>query len=359
MNPHIESRTARLTPRERLIAALKGEIPDQIPFSCYHSIVPKSEIVRRELFELGLVSLNRLHPFKFRYRNVEFTQEDKTENGEPVRVKTFKTPLGVIWQKNVFDPGYHSEWPVKHYVTKPEDYDVLEYVFRDEYYEPDVEGFLAADREYGPNSLAIPRAADPPYQELWRRFTGLDRFCFDLSDHPGKIERIIEAMNDRRRRMWEVAAAMPCEFSCSGGNISEDMVSPAVFRKYVATHLAEEASVMHKAGKRTMNHMDGRLRILLDAIGEADLDIVEAFTPPPNGNLSVKDARGRWRGKVLSINFPSSVHLADNHTIRETTISLLQEAAHGNGFVVGITEDVPAFVIERSFRTIAETLNEV
>jgi hypothetical protein len=116
---------------------------------------------------------------------------------------------------------------------------------------------------------------------------------------------------------------------------------------------------MHKAGKRTMNHMDGRLRILLDAIGEADLDIVEAFTPPPNGNLSVSEARRRWKGKVLSINFPSSVHLSDNRTIRETTLSLLDEAAPGDGFVVGITEDVPAFVIERSFRTIAKTLNAV
>ena len=359
MNPQTESCPIRTTPRERLIAALKGETPDRIPFSCYHSIVPQSEAVRRELFELGLVSLNRLPPFRFCYRNVEFIQEDKTENGEPVRVKTFKTPVGVIWQENVFDPGYHSEWPVKHYVTKPEDYDILEYVFRDEYYEPDLEGFLAADREYGPNSLAIPRAADPPYQELWRRFTGLERFCFDLNDHPGKIASIFEAMDDRRRRMWEIAATIPCDFCCSGGNISEDMVGPSVFKKYVATHLAEEARIMHKAGKRTMNHMDGRLRILLDAIGDSDVDIVEAFTPPPNGNLSVTDARKRWKGKVLSINFPSSVHLSDNRTIRETTLSLLDEAAPGNGFVVGITEDVPAFVIERSFRTIAETLNEV
>ncbi len=358
MKAHTASRSAGPTPRERLIAALKGDTPDRIPFSCYESIVPQGEAVRRELFGLGLVSLIRLHPFRFRYRNVEFVQEDKTENGEPVRIKSFTTPVGVIWQKNLFDPGYHSEWPVKHYVTAPEDYDILEYVFRDEAYEPDPQGFLAADRQYGPNGLAIPRAADPPYQELWRRFTGLERFCFDLKDHPRKIETILDAMNDRRRRMWQIVAAMPSEFCCSGGNISEDMVSPSVFQKYLAPHFAEEASIMRKVGKRTMNHMDGRLGILLDAIGDSAVDIVEAFTPPPNGNLSVTDARRRWKDKVLSINFPSSVHLSDNRTIRETTLSLLEEAAPGNGFVVGITEDVPAFVIERSLRTIAETLSE-
>ena len=359
MKVQTEPRSAGPTPRERLIAALKGQTPDRIPFSCYQSIVPQSKVVRRELFELGMVSVNRLHPFRFRYRNVEFIQEDKTENGEPVRVKSFATPMGVIWQKNVFDPGYHSEWPVKHYVTEPEDYDILEYVFRDEFYEPDLEGFLAADRQFGPNGLALPRAADPPYQELWRRFTGLERFCFDLNDHPKKIASIFDAMNDRRRRMWEIVAAMPSDFCCSGGNISEDMVSPPVFTKYLAPHFAEEARIMRRAGKRTMNHMDGRLGNLLDAIGDSEVDIVEAFTPPPNGNLSVTDARRRWIGKVLSINFPSSVHLSDNRTIRETTLSLLEEAAPGNGFVVGITEDVPVFVIERSLRTIAETLNAV
>ena len=264
MKAHTAPRSAGPTPRERLIAALKGEAPERIPFSCYKSIVPQSEVVRRELFELGMVSLKRLHPFKFRYRNVEFTQEDTTEHGEAVRIKTFRTPVGVIWQKNVFDPGYHSEWPVKHYVTEPEDYDILEYVFRDEWYESDLEGLLAADRQYGPNGLALPRAADPPYQELWRRFTGLERFCFDLKDHPRKIESIFDAMNDRRRRIWGIFAAMPSEFCCSGGNISEDMVSPSVFKNSLAPHFAEEASLMRKVGKRTMNHMDGRRRRRLE-----------------------------------------------------------------------------------------------
>jgi hypothetical protein len=88
------------------------------------------------------------------------------------------------------------------------------------------------------------------------------------------------------------------------------------------------------------------------------VDVIEAFNPSPDGDVSVAEARAAWPGKALSINFPSSVHLARTARIRSMTIDLLRGAAPGMGFVIGITENVPSDVMIESFATIAQTLNE-
>ena len=103
--------------------------------------------------------------------------------------------------------------------------------------------------------------------------------------------------------------------------------------------------------------MDGMLKSLVDVIARCPIDVVEAFNAL-DGNVSLKRAREAWPDKALSINFPSSIHIAPPERIRQTTIDILRDAAPGNGFVVGITENVPSRVIDRSLRLIAETLNQ-
>jgi hypothetical protein len=115
---------------------------------------------------------------------------------------------------------------------------------------------------------------------------------------------------------------------------------------------------MRAAGKRTLNHMDGLMRSLLDVVRDCPIDVIEAFNPKPDGNVSVAQAREAWPEKVLSINFPSSIHIASPERIRDMTIDLLRQAVPGQGFVMGITENVPSRVIVESFTTIATTLNQ-
>jgi EAL domain-containing protein (putative c-di-GMP-specific phosphodiesterase class I) len=104
--------------------------------------------------------------------------------------------------------------------------------------------------------------------------------------------------------------------------------------------------------------MDGMLNNLKDVIAETNVDIIEAFTPPPTGNLSLKEARSLWKNKVIWLNFTSSIHTCPPEEIRTHTINLLQEAIPGDRLLVGITENVPEDVLERSLKTISQTLYE-
>jgi len=93
--------------------------------------------------------------------------------------------------------------------------------------------------------------------------------------------------------------------------------------------------------ERTGVHFDANTRLLAPGIARSRMDYIEAFTPAPTCDMTVAEARLAWPDKVLWINFPSSVHLESIEAIEATTRQILREAAPGDRFLIGITEDVP------------------
>ena len=104
-------------------------------------------------------------------------------------------------------------------------------------------------------------------------------------------------------------------------------------------------------------HLDADNKLWAKEVGDSGLDWIEAFTPAPDTDMTVAEARKMWHGKVLFINFPSSVHLEKASVIEETTKQILKEAAPGDRFIVGITENVPENRWRESFYTILKTIN--
>jgi hypothetical protein len=74
--------------------------------------------------------------------------------------------------------------------------------------------------------------------------------------------------------------------------------------------------------------------------------------------MTVADARVMWPGKTLFINFPSGLHLESPEVIAAQTRQMLKDAAPGDRFIVGITENVPENRWRESFRTILDVCNE-
>jgi uroporphyrinogen-III decarboxylase len=112
------------------------------------------------------------------------------------------------------------------------------------------------------------------------------------------------------------------------------------------------------SGKKLAVHMDGRLKSLKDEIAAAEFDIVEAMTPFPMGDVSVREAREWWPNKALWINFTSSVHVESPERVAAHTRELLEEAGTKKGFVISVTEDAPIEALERSLAAISRVLQE-
>jgi hypothetical protein len=345
-----------VTARDSIVRALEGETSD-VPLTIYGSLLPRGR-VEREVRALGYALVGHQLVYATYRPNVSSIERQTLVDGEIVTETTLITPVGTISEKRRTEPGYGSSWAIEHFVKGPDDYRVLEYVLRDTVVLPSDTAFVRATNEMGDDGLINTRVSRVPFQRLWIEYAGLDRLLLDLADEPDAVQSVLEAMLETDRQLWRVVAASPARYVWCPDNVTAFAISPAIFAKHFVPYYAELCDVMHAAGKKVYVHMDGALRPIADQIVALPIDIVEAFTPTPTGDLSLGEARALWHGKTVWINYPSSVHVESTRTIEETTEEMLASGP-GKGLLIGVTENVPEEHLERSLKAIARVVRGV
>jgi len=346
-----------MTVKERIIGALRGEMVDRVPFTSYAGLFPENE--RGSLVidgDIGLV--HRCGTYQGKDPNVKVRQEEFYENGERRIRYIYETPVGCVWETLRTGGGYGTSLRYEFLIKKPEDYKVVEFMMRDTIYTPDYESFLAAEKSMGDNGAVIGNLKYSPIQQMLVLLMGPERYGIDYYENRDLFDSLYEAITEKDRELYRIAAESPSEFFIYGDNITSKMIGLERFVKYCIPRYNEAAAMLHEKGKRLGVHMDGDLRLLRESIAESELDFIEAFTPSPMSDLSVAEALEAWKDKVLWINFTSCFHIAGQEAIRTHTLDLLQQASPGDRFLVGITEDVPSEVRKESLTTIAQTIHE-
>jgi len=346
-----------LSPRERVQIVLQGGIADRVPFTVYCLMFPRGE-AERELRNAGVTIIERVPLFRVEHPHGEVITQEYYSSGEWFLRKELVTAVGSVHVTYRRESKYGTSWwQIDHYVKKPEDYTVLEFFLRDRTYVPNYEAYILAEQRYGEDGYVVGNTEYSPMNMLIYELLGMERFALDLADRPEKAFSLYDILREKQRKMFEICAESPAQLILYGGNISQEVVGSERFRRYYLPCFNEFASLVHQQGKLIGCHLDARMAGLAEAIGESDLDVIEAFTPVPTCDMSVAQARGAFRGKVLWMNFPSSVHLESEERIQSELIRILREAIPGDRFLIGITEDVPENTWRGSFKIINDGLN--
>ena len=120
---------------------------------------------------------------------------------------------------------------------------------------------------------------------------GVENFYYLLADEPELMERAIEAVQNVRRKEYMAAAEnMDVEMVIPMENTSTRLTSPEIYRKYTLNHIREYTDIAHKYGKKSVIHMCGHLRGLLNEFKEARIDGIHALTPPVVGDCPFEHA---------------------------------------------------------------------
>jgi len=349
-----------MTIRERILAALYWRETDTVPLTVYELILPRG-MNERKLRDAGVGLVLRPPAHRVEHRRVEITSREYWERGRRTIRRTIHTPAGEIHQ--VLEPDeqayayQHNTWIKEHFIKTPEDYRVMEFYIDDALYHDNYAFLRSERRRIGEDGLVYVRIAKSPIQEMIYQMIGIERFSLDLYDHPDLIESLHETMCRRYEELYEIAAGAPVEILLLGDNITADIVGKERFEKYLAPVYRRIKSWISGTEKRLGVHMDGRVAALKDEIARAEIDIIEALTPPPMGDLSVAEARKSWPDKALWLNFTSSMHIQSPQRIAAHTRELLEQAGGAGGFAIGVTEDAPAEALEQSLAAIADVLN--
>jgi hypothetical protein len=147
-----------------------------------------------------------------------------------------------------------------------------------------------------------------------------------------------------------------------GENITGIVTNPKLFENYCVPFYREVAQILHQKGKVLGGHFDGKLKCLSKLIGQTDIDVIEAFTPPPVGDLEIDEARAEWESKIIWASFPATLSMnTELNRVKQETLEILKRASPGDHFAIGITEDLGDVKSNRYtqvLRAITETVNE-
>jgi hypothetical protein len=348
----------RLTPRARIRAALRGEPVDLIPFTVYWLMFPRGE-VERCLRNDGAAVVERVPVYRTEMPNVQVVTQEYYVDGVPTQHETIRTPVGEVYATRKLDPSYGTSWwNISHYVKEPEDYKVVEFMVRDTVYRPNYEAILLAQERLGEDGYVIGNTEYTPMNKMIYDLMGVERFGLDLRRRADDVLSLYWVLREKQREMYRLCAESPAEMFIYGGNIHQEVIGLRRFEEYYLPCLDEFADTVHDRGKLSGCHLDAPMSTLLRAVATSKIDVVEAFTPVPTCDVTVAEARRAWPDKVLWLNFPSSVHVETPTRIREETQRILREAAPGDLFLIGITEDMPEDRWRSSLRIISQTILE-
>jgi len=355
----------RMTMRERMLAVVRLEEHDRVPFVQYSGLAgPDDEIwavIGRE--NMGLLAWTGVH--RIETPNCRVVREEIERDGRPGFRNTLETPEGRLFEERLIEPAYGTSAAACHYVKEPEDYKVLMAYFRDCVVVKDLEGFYSTVRNMGDDGLPHVAVTRTPYQQLWVQWVCLEDLCVHLALEPEIMEEVIALMFDIQRRIFVVA----CEAVAEGApipyvDVPDNITAPAIgetyFRKYCVRSYNELGAMLEETGKDVpiYVHTDGDLKALWGVIGDSAVRGLDSFSPQPDNDTRVADAVANWPEMRIGVNFPSSVHLAEPEEIYRQAQAILSEGGHTGRLQIQISENVPRDVWRKSFPAIVRAIQE-
>jgi len=347
-----------MTVKERVEAVLRKDAPDQVPFTIYEMMFPRGEHARR-LRNKGLGISWRTDIIRWEYPNCNVDKKTYKADGKLYEKETWSTPVGKVYQVYTANEATgNSDWVMEHFIKSKEDYKVMEFIANDAVPVAAYDKFLNIQEQLGGDGYVIGQLGYSPLMQIIVLFAGMDKYAFEMMDNADEFWSLYEALDKKMKRAYPIAAASPAELVLYCGNVYPGLVSPQIVEEKILKCYNEFAAHLHENNKLMGVHFDANTMAFQEQIAASDIDVIEAFTPPPDCDMTLEHALKAWPDKIIWANFPSSVHLNSAEEIRDMSIKLLGQAAPGNRFIMGITEDLPSKNWHTGLDVIADTLNK-
>jgi hypothetical protein len=366
---------------ERVRAVLHHETPDQVPFVPYEHLVPRGEFIR-EMRNRGMWLCTACTPtYWSEWPHVRFTTSTKGT----VTTTLWETPEGSVAsrcrthlsrevasrvlygnagvERNVLEEGF---------IKDVQDYTPVIFAIEDEVLHEDYVNYEYAVRDFREDCLVRVAGLSSPYDASYSYFgertsDGSANWSRAQTDHPDLFTELLEALERRQERLFRVIADAPGEVMQLTGLSGwyGPSYSPEQFEKHSLPFFRKYVPLLRKEGRLLSVKADTpNLSSFADLVPEIGVDILEGFTPPPVGDLSLPEARAAWGDElVIWVNFPESIFWEGAEATRSYTFDLLR-GDPGGALVLGMTvigtsrivDEQTAQVFEAGMRAIMDAV---
>lgn len=340
--------------RERVLALLAGEKPDQVPWlgdltywtpwAFDHGALDaryRGEGTYQMHRDLGVgYYLQGYFPFSYHYDHVEI----RTQRRGNETCYTFETPVGSVREVHVALPESYTEAIREHSVKTIEDMKVLCYIQAHTRYEPD---YAEAERRISrvrDNGIVLCYLPKSPFMELVAYKAGIMAIVELLEEDEAAFESLLAEMREHADRAARVALDSPAECLMLPENISSEVVGKAYFERYMRDWHESWYARIARAGKHSFVHLDGTMRGLIRELSGAGARVIEALTPAPVGDIALEELH-TWVGDhtILWGGLPGVyfTDLVSDRQFDEYVVRALSVMRRAPRYVLGVADQVP------------------
>ena len=320
--------------RGRFQRALAGEPIDWPVYAVYDWFVEHRAIDWPSLFARGLGQINHANLIETKRPNLQVVETTRQTDRGVRRDVRWITDRGELHE------SYLGEWRQEYLVKSPEDYRIVQRAFEGSQYTATDQHFLRSEAALGDGGITVGHLWRTPLMETQIDLAGLERCSLDLADdHPALLE-LLELMADLVLRQVREAVKTPAKYIKLWENLSIETIGRRHYRRHLAPLYHRVMEILGPAGKHLLVHYDGKLRLISDDIATLPIDGIDSFTPPPEGDMSVAEARSLWPDKFLWLHPPLGWY-RESPAVMTDRISRMIDDAGARHFCLMISEDVP------------------
>ena len=350
-----------MTHRERAVAAMRGHMPDRLPFigrmELWYDYAAANDQLPAKYRGWALPDIQRdldIGVFGFGAWTARFFAleheglEIETTESDLEKVQRYHTPYGTLQTRfrltrELIEADVRG-MQVEYAFKGPQDYDALRYLIEHTRVVDRLDEYGRLVDEIGEDGVALPFTGYVPMHQLMHSYMGYETFYLEQFDRPERVERVHELLHEQQREVLRLATHCPVDAIEVGGNYDETMTPPPVFEQHFKPFYLEAAQTLGRAGKVLSVHGDGDMRRLLELIPEAGIQMVEALTPRPMTSIDLRHVRDLWRDRVTIWGGIPAIVLTPTYTdaqFRQFVEDLWDAIAPGDRFILGFGDNVP------------------
>lgn len=326
------------TVRARFERAFSGEPVDWPVYATYDWFVINRPIDWPSLFAQGLGQIAHVDLVHVDRPHLEILETTENIENQIRRTVRWITDIGELQET------YVGEWQQEYFVKSPADYRILRRAFEDSRLAATAEFFNQSEANIGDSGITVGALGGTPLRrsplmQVQVDFAGPERFFLDLADEVPELMDLLELFTDLTLQKLREAVKTPARHIKLWENLTIDMLGTANYRRWLVPLYRQMLDIMHKADKRLLVHYDGKLRAITPDIAALDFEI-DSFTPPPEGDMSVAEARAAWPEKFLWLHPPLGWFSQPRSVLLERIRQMASDAGPRN-FCLMISEEVP------------------
>ena len=332
---------ATITHRENLLAVIRGEMVDQIPWvpriDLWHNAhqhrgtLPKKfegmtvEEIHRSMgwalhkmapeysrFDtpednyhrgIGLFDLKE-HPCTFEFSSdVDIRVSVKEEEGAEMTRIEYHTPVGMVSAAHGSTPemknaGASISWVKEHPLKGREDYKVLAHIFGNMTVKPSYERFNKFREMVGEDGIAVAQGlglgCGSPLHFIQKSLMDATEFYIHHNDYPNEMAELVEAVELAYDQSLDILSGAQMDAVLWVSNVDDMITYPDLYKKHFQPYIRKASEVLKEKGVIMVSHPDGENQGLMSLLTDSGLDVADAVTPWPMTKVKIEDYYDQW-----------------------------------------------------------------